>query len=308
LPGVLALFDLQNIPLDLLKPVAARSHLRVKGGVLSTSGETEYGPAIRALKLNDVTIRGIHLDYVHAERTAGDEAAQAEAVSAAVKKAGKEPDLDLRVGKFHLIDSNLGFVNEARAPAYRAFVSAADVTVENLSNGLRKGAATVHAGGRFMGSGPTRIAATFRPEGAGTNFDLNVAVEGTDMTTMNDLLRAYGKFDVVAGSFSVYSELSVRNDTVNGYVKPLFKDMKVYDKEQDRDKPFFRKLREKLVGGAAKLLQNRERKEVATKVDLSGSIESPESSTWQVIGRLIENAFFRSILPGFDEALGRRPP
>ena len=302
-PGVHALFELQKIPLDLLRPLAARSHLRVSGGVLSTSGETEYGPAIRALRLKDVTIRGIHLDYVHAERTADDEAAQAKAVSAAVKRAGREPDLDMRIGTFHLIDGNLGFVNEARDPAYRAFVSAADVTVENLSNGLRKGAATVRADGRFMGHGPTRIASTIRPDGAGANFDLNVAIEGTEMTAMNELLRSYGRFDVAAGSFSLYSELKVRNDTVTGYVKPLFKDMKVYDKEKDADKPFLRKLREKLLGVAGRLLRNRERNEVATKFDLSGSIESPKSSAWQAIGRLIQNAFFRSILPGFDEAL-----
>ncbi|MGE5345450.1 MAG: DUF748 domain-containing protein [Acidithiobacillales bacterium] len=307
-PGVRAGFDLEKIPLDRLKPMAARSHLRVSGGVLSTSGEAEYGPSVRALRLKDATIRGIHLDYVHAEQTAADEAAQAKSVSAAVRRAGREPDLDLRIGTFHLIDSDVGFVNEARDPPYRAFVSDADVTVENLSNGLRRGAATVHADGRFMGSGPARIAATFLPGNAGANFDLSLAIERTDMPAMNDLLRSYGRFDVAAGSFSLYSELKVRNDTVDGYLKPLFKDMKVYAKEKDADKPFFRKLHEKLVGVAARLLRNRARNEVATKFDLEGSIQSPTSSTWQMIGRLIQNAFFHSILPGFDEALGRRPP
>ncbi len=306
-PGVQARFDLEKIPLHLLKPLAARSHLRVSGGSLSASGETEYGPAIRALRLGDVTIRGIRLDFVHAERTAADEAAEAEAVSAAVRRAGREPDLDMRIGTFRLIDSDVGFVNDARDPPYRAFVSSADVTVENLSNGLRRGAATVRGGGRFMGSGPARIAATLRPENAGANFDLSLAIEGTDMTTMNDLLRSYGRFDVAAGSFSLYSELKVRNGTVEGYLKPLFRDMKVYEKEKDRDRPLLGKLHEKLVGMAAKLLRNRERKEVATRIDLTGSFEDPRTSTWQMIGRLIQNAFFRAILPGFDEAFGRRP-
>jgi hypothetical protein len=121
---------------------------------------------------------------------------------------------------------------------------------------------------------------------------------------MNDLLRAYGKFDVVAGSFSFYSELKARDGNLDGYVKPLFKGMKVYDKRQDRDKTLFRKLYEMLVGGVAGLLKNHERNEVATVANVSGRIDGPRTSAWQIALRLIENAFFRSILPGFDRELG----
>ena len=55
------------------------------------------------------------------------------------------------------------------------------------------------------------------------------------MTLMNDLFRSYGKFDVVAGSFSFYSELKARDGNIEGYVKPLFKGMDVYDRRQDRE-------------------------------------------------------------------------
>ena len=59
------------------------------------------------------------------------------------------------------------------------------------------------------------------------------------MRAMNNLLRAYGNFDVTAGLFSLYSELSVKNGRVEGYIKPLFKDMKVYDARQDHEKSLF---------------------------------------------------------------------
>ncbi len=57
------------------------------------------------------------------------------------------------------------------------------------------------------------------------------------MTRMNDLFRAYGRFDVSAGRFFLYSELDAKDGLVTGYVKPLFKDLKVYDKGQDKSKP-----------------------------------------------------------------------
>jgi hypothetical protein len=121
------------------------------------------------------------------------------------------------------------------------------------------------------------------------------------------ILRAYGKFDVVRGTFSLYTELRAKNGYVNGYVKPLFKDVKAFDPEQDRDKGFVRKLWERLVGGVSKTLKNVPRREVATKVDISGPLEDPQRGTLQAVIRLLQNAFVRAILPGFDSQVGESP-
>jgi hypothetical protein len=39
---------------------------------------------------------------------------------------------------------------------------------------------------------------------------------------------------------------------------------------------------------------------VATEVDISGPLQNPKSSTLQAILKLVQNAFFKAILPGFD--------
>lgn len=117
---------------------------------------------------------------------------------------------------------------------------------------------------------------------------------------MNDLLRAYGKLDVAGGAFSVYSEVTVDRGKITGYVKPLVKDVKVFDPQQDEKKPVLKRLYEKIAGGLSHLLENRPREGVATVVDISGSVEDPDTSLWQVIVRLVGNAFVEAILPGFD--------
>ena len=127
------------------------------------------------------------------------------------------------------------------------------------------------------------VVANFRPDEKGPDFDADIKIENTDMTAMNDLLRAYGKFDVVAGSFSFFSEMHVKNGYLTGYVKPLFKDVKAFDPEQDRDKSFVRRLYERVIGGASKLLKNHPRREVATKIDISGPLDAPKS--WSVSRR-----------------------
>ena len=47
------------------------------------------------------------------------------------------------------------------------------------------------------------------------------------------------------------------------------------------------------------LLENRSRQQVATKINISGSLDKPETSSWQIIVELIRNAFFKAILPSF---------
>ena len=62
-----------------------------------------------------------------------------------------------------------------------------------------------------------------------------------------------------------------------------------------------------LVGGVSGLLRNSERKQVVTVATVSGRLDRPDTNGWQIAVRLIGNAFFRSILPGFDRELARRP-
>jgi hypothetical protein len=156
-----------------------------------------------------------------------------------------------------------------------------------------------------MGTGTAIADTTFRAEASGPAFDLSVRIDDVEMPSMNDLFRAYGKFDVAEGRFFFYSELSVHDGAIQGYVKPFFKDMVVYDPGQDKDKSFAKKMYERVVGGVSKILKNRPQKEVATKTDISGPLESPKVGTIQAIVKLIQNAFFKAILPGFDRETSR---
>ena len=57
------------------------------------------------------------------------------------------------------------------------------------------------------------------------------------------------------------------------------------------------------MDGIANLLKNEASEKVATKADISGNLEDPDASTWQIIANLFRNAFFDVILPGFEETV-----
>jgi len=303
-PGIHTLYDIRNAPLKNFRPLIERSNLIVRGGTLSSHGEIEYAPKTELVDVRELVLAGLRLDYLHSLPTAADERAKKAAVKKAAADVTNRQGILLRVAKLRIVDGEIGLVNKAHDPSYRAFLSHADVEVTNLSNHFSQGPARARLTARFMGNGPSHATATFRPENGGPDFDLDAAIEHTDMTAMNDMLRAYGKFDVARGDFSFYTELRVHDGNLTGYMKPLFADMKVG--MPDEKKSFGKKVYEAVVAGVAKILENRKKKDVATRVELSGRIDDPKSSTWQVIGKLIENAFIRAILPGFDREVSAR--
>lgn len=303
IPGIKAALKLEKVPIDYFKPVTARYNVTLSGGVLGATGNVEYAPKVRVAHLEELTINGLKADYVHSAKTAAVEKKRAKAVGKTAQKLTDKPDTLIRVDKINLTGSNLGMINDVAGKKYRVFLSDADFQLSNFSNKFSRGPAKARLGGKFMGSGTTTATGEFRPEKKGPDLDLYVKIDNTQLKSMNELLRAYGKFDVAAGTFSLVTELHVKDNMVTGYIKPFFKDMQVYDRRQDKEKGIFRQMYEMLVGGVSKLLENRQRDQVATKADIAGPLKDPETSTWQIIVQLVRNAFFRAILPTFENEM-----
>lgn len=305
-PGVHVLYALDGVPLDRLGTLPRRANLAVTGGVLTAAGRLEYGPRYRDVRAQTVTIDGLRVDYVHTAPTAAAEKARAQTAVRAAERA----QTPMRIERLRLTNAELGLDDRARNPRYRVFLDGVRLEATHLTLGPVPGPTRATLDGRFMGTGKAHAEATVR--GAG-DLQVDVAVEGASLPKLNDLLRAYGKFDVASGSFAVYSQMAVRDGRVQGYVKPLFAGVNVYEPRQDARKKPVRKLYEHLVDAAARLLRNRASASVATEVDISGPLDDPESSTWQTFVNLLSNAFVRAILPGFDREIERlrhpsRPP
>lgn len=294
--------DLQQIELDYFKPMTRRQNFNVSGGTLSGKGRMEYAARARTIEIPTVTIERVKLDYIQKTDTSATEKA-AKKINQAAKEHADDPTFKLNVDEVRVIQSELGFVSKAKQPGYRVFLKDASLTLKNFSNQSEERPGVAAVRGKFMGDGDARADVKFQADPKGPDLDLTVAIEPTDMRLMNDLFRAHGNFDVVRGLFSFYSEIMVRDGIVKGYMKPLFKDADVYDNRQDKEKGIFRKLYEGVVGGISWLLQNTPRDEVATQITISGKLSNPETSTWETIIGLIQNAFFKAILPGFEREI-----
>ncbi|NKE73695.1 DUF748 domain-containing protein [Nitrospiraceae bacterium HYJII51-Mn-bac16s-1-B09] len=300
--GVKGDLVLEQVNLEVFEPFLRHYNIAVRGGTGSLDGAVEFSPHTKVVELDQISLRNSRIDYIYSPQSTGTQKVEAETAQTAKEASETEqpPPVLFKINHLEINDSDVGFVNKSTDPDYRLYVTETQFRLTEFSNHKTRGTSEADLKGKWMGSGNLGVSAQFRPEKQGPDFDLAIIMEKAQLRSMNDLLRAYGNFDVKEGLFSFYMEVGVKQDEISGYVKPLFKDLKVYDKRQDKDKKLFRKLYEGLVGGISKLLENRPRDEVATQADISGKVEDPESSTWEVVVRLIRNAFFQAILPGFE--------
>jgi hypothetical protein len=294
---LLGAVGLRNVKLVGLKPALRHANVDVSSGRLAMRGEVEYTAKQLRLALDRVAFDGATLDY---EVRSAEDAAAVGRAAKATTTANARPESRVDVQQAAIGKSTLGIVNRTANPPYRLFVGDTDVRVEHFSNqqSARRGSATVH--GRFMGSGALQIDADFAPGAKQADFHADVRIEDVDLTTLNDVLRAQANVDVAKGRLSVYSEITVRNGRIEGYVKPLFSDVSVWDPKKDAGRSVLHQAYEAAVGAAATVLTNRPRDEVATITDLSGPIESPSPSTLDIVLGLLRNAFVKAILPGLE--------
>jgi hypothetical protein len=305
-PGPLGdlVFDLQGIELARFDQLARPRGLTVAGGTLSASGQLTRDAAQTRLVIRQLRVAKPVVEYVQV--TPSDEQ-RVEQATKETTEARERPAVRVDLDRAEVTGGTFGFTDKKATHPYRLFLADTDVTLTGFSNerSQRDGIANIR--GRFMDSGPAALDARFEGGGAGQpEFALGIRVENVQLYTMNDLLRDTGGFDVASGEFSVYSDLTVRNGRIDGYVKPFFKDMGVYDRKQDAGKGIGQQLYEALLGGAVTVLENRFHGEVATRAELSGPVEHPQASTWQIVAGLLRNAFWQAIVPGVDRQ-ERRP-
>jgi hypothetical protein len=287
----------EHFTLLTLRPLTGKYNVQLRQGAVDLTAHVKHAGPTTVVDVNDLLVEGAKVDYVHTAQTKPKEEQQVKKGAEKAKDVHQDPAVVVKVARGKILHSDVGFINKATSPDYRVFVSDLDLELQNFSNRPEEGMGTVKVTGSFMGRGPTEVKGSFRPEKPSPDFKVMVRIVKTPVERLNKVLEAHGHI-AGQGTFAFFSDMTVKNNRIEGYVKPFLKDVQVYDPEQDQDKTT-KKLFETVVNGVLDLFKNTTG-QVATKTDVSGPVENPQASTWQVLEKLVENAFFKAILPGFE--------
>jgi hypothetical protein len=186
-------------------------------------------------------------------------------------------------------------------PPVDVYLSQVNGRIENLTNiddRLAPLAATVSADALAMDQAKVEYEMKFNPFSYRPTFQLAVRMLGLDVSKVNSLALAYGNFSFEAGWFDLVIEADAKEGGIEGYVKPLFRNVEVLDLRKDAAQQSLPELFwEALVGVSTEVLKNQRRDQFGTRITFHGDLRNPKSNLLEVIGNVLRNAFIRAYLP-----------
>ncbi len=185
------------------------------------------------------------------------------------------------------------------------YLSHLEGSVNNLSN-IRKETTplltTVNATAMAMDQAKLELKMALDPFSYRPTFHLALRLLGLDVTKLNPLTLTYGKFDFKRGWFDLVADVDSKEGRINGYVKPLFRDLKVFSLKEDlKEGDVLEAFWQALIGVTTTALKNFSRDQFGTLIpftaDASGTTTTDILAT---IGNILRNAFVRAYLPRLE--------
>ena len=214
--------------------------------------------------------------------------------------------LPITLNEVRVNDGTLGFYNFNASPAVKIQATSIQASLYNLTNVADEQGdrvARFEGKAQLLGHAPLEASAIFDPFHNFQDFEFRVRATGIELPRLNDLANAYGKFDFKSGNGDVVIEAFAEDSQLSGYIKPLLRNVEVFDWQQDvenSDKGFFRSIWEAVVGGGEKVLKNQRQDQIATRVELRGSTKQQDISAFQAFIGILRNGFVEAFNSRFE--------
>lgn len=185
------------------------------------------------------------------------------------------------------------------------YISSLEASVDDLTN-VRGEAkplvTTVTAKGKVMDQASLQFKMALDPFAYHPTFHEALRVIGLDVTRLNALALAYGKFDFKRGWLDLIIESDCKDGEITGYVKPLFRDLKVFSLTQDiKEDNVFQVFWQALVGATTAIFKNHARNQFGTLIPFTGDVSGAKTiDILATLGNMLRNAFVRAYLPRLE--------
>jgi hypothetical protein len=209
------------------------------------------------------------------------------------------------INSLQIHDAAIHFRSYKSQKPVDVYLSNLQATIDDLTNIRNRTApllTTVNATGLAMNQAPFEFHMKLNPFSYRPSFELATRLIGLDVTSINDLALTYGQFDFKAGWFDLVIEADAHQGQITGYVKPLFRNLKVFDLVQDvqNDRNPLQFFWQALLGVATGLLRNQPRDQFGTYIPFTGDLDQPDADILATVGNVLRNAFIRAYLPRLE--------
>lgn len=237
---------------------------------------------------------------------------EGEDVAKDTKKAAKEANtndmLDIipfRIDEFVVHNGSVTYVDENIEPKINVAMKNIEIKVENLTNSRRLSdtlMARAEVTGVTTGDGQFQLQARMNPVAKRPTFNVSSKLMALKVKALNPITNKYAKFDFEKGELDLVTEVAVVNGAMNGYVKPLLRDVEILgsgDKKRDKD-GLLRRFWESIVGATEEIAENQPISQSGTKIPIKGQIDTPDPSISAAVVAVLRNAFVQALLPNYE--------
>lgn len=205
------------------------------------------------------------------------------------------------INRFQVNDAAIHYDDPHRDPPVDIWITSLYATATNLSN-VRSAKTNLPAGlvarGKTIGNGVFTMNLRMNPLTHAPTFKLIAAITNMDLTALNNFMRAYGRFDVKGGTFACYLDIAAADEQYEGYLKPFFFNLKVFNWQEAKHENIVHDFWEAIVAGVSHVLRNQPKNQLATTIPISGTFYARSSvDLWATVGGVLENAFIRALVP-----------
>ncbi|MCF0061905.1 DUF748 domain-containing protein [Dyadobacter sp. LJ419] len=214
--------------------------------------------------------------------------------------------LPIEINRFQIINGKVDLTSIVSQPKTDLTLKNFQLEISNIRNVEEKGKALpspVKATGDMPGFGGTlSFTANMMLLKKIPDFDYNMSLKDVQLVKLNSLSRKYGNLDFEKGTMSLLSEMKMVDGKLEGYLKPLTKDMKIFKmKEENRNvSQFFREL---LAEGGTFILENKKKDQVATRIPLKGTVGEISTDLWPIIVNVLRNAYVEAFKAEYDPSM-----
>jgi len=209
------------------------------------------------------------------------------------------------INRVDIVDGVVTFRNFESEPPVNIQITELNAAATNLTNvngihGTR--VASLDVTGLVLNHADLSIKAEFDPFSE-QDFIVALKFSQFSLKLLNPLAQAYASLDFNGGTGELVSEIQAKDGALTGYVKPLLKDVDILSWDQDvkqQGDNVFQLAWEGLDGGVAALFTDGSTDQIATQIDIEGTLSDPEVSSWDAFVNALKNAFVEAYNDRFD--------
>jgi hypothetical protein len=207
---------------------------------------------------------------------------------------------------FTVKDAQIRYRNYYTEPNYVLYADSINVAIRNITNMQRLSSptyATMAITGKILGSGDLSLQLLFNPIQTPPNFFVAMKLMHLDVTSLDTFSRAQGGFDFEKGTMDLVTEITMKDQKINGYVKPFFRDLQVFSWKKDvkeKKKDALKLFWEGILGATTEIFKNQKHDQLATRIPISGTIDDPNVDMITAVTNVLRDAFVRAFIPTLE--------